>query len=354
MIVLFIDSMSRAAFHRKLPQSKAVLEQQSSSDVFEKTTSSSTLFEFWRYHSVGLNTGPNTIAMFTGLEQHCTLADEFRHCEAENASATHVPPLWQLFDEAGYTSARIDPLCQDWEEYYNPPPASLSTSDNTFITPKISNEHISYSCLPPAMPRTKLEKGNFAGPTSIKAHCLYSQHISHHELDWAESFISRQNDAHSPFFLMAGFMEGHEGSSAVLSTVDDRLAAFLDAEQGVIDYNNTAVVIVSDHGALMGLNYAFTENGKVEAQNPFLAMMLPGWWLEKSSSVTIKDSRRGNIGDASRRLITGLDVFETVKGFMGQENWSPSSAKGVDLAREGVDDRTCADVGISEDFCRCR
>lgn len=50
----------------------------------------------------------------------------------------------------------------------------------------------------------------------------------------------------------------------MIATVDADLAAFLQA-QPAERLNNTAVILVADHGATMGLNYLYTPHGRVSA-----------------------------------------------------------------------------------------
>lgn len=345
VITLFMDAVSRPQFHRRLPKTRETLER-----LTAKPGSSSSLFEFWRYHTVGLNTSPNTRALWAGLLS----IDDMHH-----SPTVEGPPLWEQYESAGYVAARVDPMCQDWSAYYNVEHLGNSTSSDP-IRPRISHEHLAWSCMPPYLPIGKHFAGNFAGSTSIKARCISDTYVGWHALDWSEDFIRTYQAGASQraFHLNAAFMEGHEGSGEVLATLDDRLASFLDPETGPINYGNTAVVIVSDHGALMGLNYAFLTNGKVEAANPFAAMILPDAYLARKGN---DRSRRNNLERNSARLVTAFDLYETMRGFMGDRKGSVSdwasrtrhARIGVDLLRQRLPDRSCADVGIAEKDCRC-
>lgn len=387
VVCIFIDAVSRAHFHRRLPQTVKAIERLAGRD----SSDSPELFEFFRYHTVGLNTSPNTRAMWAGLEAERPIDTEPR---AEDAFAA---PLWEQFQSAGYVSSRIDPMCQDWSAYYNPSHLSTlldsqaSNSTPPYLDrlpggPRIAHEQLTWSCLPPYLPLGLHFAGNFAGATSIKSRCLSGTHVGWHALDWADSFLDAYGskaDAPRAFHINAAFMEGHEGSGEVLATLDERLASFLGGPTSKIDYSNTAVVIASDHGALMGLNNALFTNGKVEAANPFAALLLPKSWTsqaatsdadsraggEPSESETAPTTQASARRDTSARptrwellyhsqtqLITAFDIYETLRGFMpskARQQAVPSQRRGYDLAREAVPVRSCADAGIDAAACRC-
>ncbi|KAI9715512.1 MAG: hypothetical protein M1828_000819 [Chrysothrix sp. TS-e1954] len=372
VVTLFIDAVSRPQFHRRLPKTRQILE-----NLAAGPSSQSSLFQFWRYHTIGMNTDPNTRALWAGLETDESLLP---------TEQTSGSPLWEQFEDAGYTSARIDPMCQDWTAYYDAAQLQEESNGTTVYANArpLSFEHVAWSCLPPYMPVGPHFAGNFAGATSIKARCISDTHVGWHELDWASDFISTvqdkmasasdtrstpNQDRQRAYYLNAAFMEGHEGSGEVLATLDDRLAIFLDPATSPIDFSNTAVVIVSDHGALMGLNYAFLHNGKVEAASPFAAMLLPDSYLERDSD----GSRREKLARASERLVTAFDLYETMRGFMGQDRerrWDQhrgqvhateqdgkagtDERRGFDLIRENLPDRGCEGAGVPPDMCRCR
>lgn len=390
VIVIFIDAVSRAHFHHRLPRTVHAIE-----DLVGPASASARLFEFFRYSTVGLNTSPNTRALWAGLEK------ERPRSVAEAVSSTSNAPIWEQFQAAGYVAGRIDPDCQDWSAYYDPLHLSSGSQSNSTESmlqsaeylpsgPRISHEQLAWSCLPPYYPLGVHFAGNFAGATSIKARCLSGTHVGWQTLDWADSFLeaySGQEEDRKAFHLHASFMESHEGSGEVLASLDSRLASFLDPESSKIDYSNTAVVIVSDHGPLMGLNNAFFKSGKVEASNPFAAIILPREWTDAAAylETQMSDARvvnrkeytkvdtldcpyqacdpdaelsRGDLlSEAQGRLVTGFDFYETIRGFMPRakrENLQHKPLRGYDLAREFVPARSCRDAGVPEEFCRCK
>ncbi|MCJ1446970.1 MAG: hypothetical protein MMC23_007478 [Stictis urceolatum] len=328
IVTLFIDSVSRPMLHRRLPKTISALETLSHRPSLGQNTSTSSptssLYEFFRFHTVGINTGPNTRALWAGLPD----------------DTTSGPPLWQQLRSAGYTTARVDSMCQDWDAYYNPG----NTRNSTPAPPTLDHEFIAYSCLPPYLPPSKKLAGNFWGPTSIVPRCLSGEHQSTHALNYAEEFIRKYKGSERPFYINAGFMDSHEGSGEMLRAMDDRLSAFLNPATSPIDYSNTAVLILSDHGALMGLNYVFFENGKVERAEPFAALVLP-------DSYVAEEGRAERLVGARMKLVTAFDFYEMTRGLAGVRR--EEGGRGVDFVGGELPVRGCAEAGIPEADCQC-
>lgn len=226
------------------------------------------------------------------------------------------------------------------------------------VTPTLDNEFISFACIRPYLPLTKSGAGNFAGPSSIRPRCYSDQQESSHVLDISELFIKKYTKTEPrPFYLHAGFMDGHEGSGELLAAMDERLSAFLDPNTSTIDYNNTAVIILADHGLLLGLNYAFTKNGHVLQANPFAALLLPDWYTDMKTDGI---SARTRLANASQKMITAHDIYETTRNLKGKDDVkdlnvadAQGKRRGFDLLRQSIPHRTCSDAGIEIVDCYC-
>ncbi|KAI8594186.1 hypothetical protein BDZ88DRAFT_402879 [Geranomyces variabilis] len=331
VVFVFIDAVSRRHFFRKMPKTVATLEQFAArSDATDTRPEQPVLHQFFRYHAIGLNTGPNTRGLWADIPP--------------TDSESGAPPIWEDFYDDGYVTGRMDGVCEDWNGYYNK--AHFPDKDKVTIPPRVTQEFLSFSCLPPYLPVGKGFAGNFAGSTSMKAHCLSGNHLGWHMLDWLQAFVARHEEEQRKFFVTGVFLEGHEGSTEVLRTLDDRLARFLDPKiNTALNYNNTAVFVQADHGLHMGLNYIFFDNGHVEEVQPFSALLLPKWYTAKYG-----DNLRHN----EDRLITAHDFWATMQGFRGATRAKKSAHGGRDLVREQVGDRDCTELGITEEACRCK
>jgi hypothetical protein len=58
VITLFIDSLSRPMFHQRLPKTIEALELAAHAPSDSNSASNTTLFDFFRYHTVGMSTIP--------------------------------------------------------------------------------------------------------------------------------------------------------------------------------------------------------------------------------------------------------------------------------------------------------
>lgn len=103
VVTLFFDSVNRSVFHKRLPKTVGALEAIAHlpGERSEKTVS---LTEFFRYHVVGMNTPPNTRALWAGQSEY-NLSDEKLWIEGK--------PIWEQYHDAGYVSARADSNCED-------------------------------------------------------------------------------------------------------------------------------------------------------------------------------------------------------------------------------------------------
>lgn len=140
---------------------------------------------------------------------------------------------------------------------------------------------------------------------------------------------------------------------------------------------------MSDHGQLMGLNNAFFLGGKVEAANPFAALLVPNDWVDAAADPVIETkfacsedlegtdsqdfphetctgsaqpSRGELLAQSQAQLVTAFDLYETMRGFMPRalrQQIHRSSRRGYDLAREKIPARSCSEAGIEEEACRC-
>ncbi|KAG0595708.1 hypothetical protein M758_UG190600 [Ceratodon purpureus] len=328
VVFIFLDATSRRGFHRRLRKTVAALEEANNRDYTR-------LYQFFRYSVVEFCTEPNSRAMFQNT------------IESHNQT---VPPVWDDFRNSGYVTLFTADTCQDLAAAYmnRHSPHNTSSFDHELVAPFCHSDFFAENANP---------FGNFKGPYSITARCLKGEQVHDHELRYLESF--RNAYPGQPKFSLAWFLEGHEGTTEVLRNMDDGLVSYLTnlTEQ---DWNNTAVIIAADHGLHMGLNFGISQNGAVEHKNPFLAMMLPPWFVSRQN-------RHNALHVNQQRMVTALDIYKTLQAFrMGGLNseeratWVDPAAKyrllnhSIDLLHEEVpESRSCKDAGIVPEWCQC-
>lgn len=177
-----------------------------------------------------------------------------------------------------------------------------------------------------------------------------------------QSFL-RAYDGQRPWFLSGTFLEGHEGTGEVIRTVDTSMADFLQSLTPQL-LNNTVVMMLSDHGLHMGLNFVYSINGRIEHMNPFLAMLVPPWLTRRYPDIATALTAN------QQKLTSGYDVFTTLNHilhFDGSSSaklrqqfprWHKASGYGnatftASLLGSIPEGRQCADMPMPEQYCRC-
>ncbi|EFN55879.1 hypothetical protein CHLNCDRAFT_145486 [Chlorella variabilis] len=330
VLILFLDSLGRRHFFRRMPRSAAAVEA-----VARRGASS--LHQFFRYHVTGFHTDPNTHVMYTG--------SPFENQRAQ--------PFWHAYRQAGYVSGSVYNLCEDWGAEYD---SMRTPHDHELVAP---------FCLPEYHPVTLDGEPYqmFKGAFSILRRCLRGRHVHQYNFDYSRAFMEAYQGV-APWLLISSFHEGHEGTGEVLGTVDADLAAFL---LGLTDeqLNSTAVLLVSDHGMTMGINYMLTQNGRItEHKIPLLAMLLPAWVGERYPA------QAAALAANEQRLVSGYDLHATLHHLLhlGESDVPPeqqydswrvagnvaeSVRWGVSLLAEVPAGRNCDEAGIPPDFCQC-
>ncbi|EZG68904.1 putative transmembrane protein [Gregarina niphandrodes] len=382
ILILFIDAVGRKQFFRRLTQTKAALEGMDWEATMSRSladVSSSNLYQFFRYHSVGFNTGPNTQALFTGVER-----DYDRY----------YPPIWSILKNRGrYVTGVVQGHCEDWNVLYQEHLNETKISDGrVLVTPDVDYELESMACFPEYEPVKWTDRGNFQGYTSIVRRCLWGRHVHEWELDYSRKFIQKFQNK-SPWFLVTTLMEGHEGTGEVISQVDRALASFLTND---VPRDNTVLLLVSDHGLHMGLNFLYFLDGRINHRTPFGAMLLSRDLLNKVAQNENTNNDQSIDADVinqtlvtnQQRLVTAADMYFTLRHIAQRGfNWSSLQAnshhqhddrgegqigwpdKGFNLhndpdiriPRRGQlsllelvpANRTCATAGIPSETCVC-
>jgi hypothetical protein len=332
VLVLFIDSLGRRHFFRRMPKAAAALEAVARSRR-------ASLYQFFRYHVVGFHTDPNSHVMYTGTPFN-------------ERQPPYSPPFWEAYRQAGYVSGSVYNLCEDWGTEYR---GKVAPHDHELVAP---------FCLPEYHPWAPDGEPYqiFKGAFSILRRCLRGQFVHRYNFDYTRKFMAAY-DSFNPWLLMSSFHEAHEGTGEVIATVDADLAAFyrgLTQEQ----LDRTAIITVADHGMTMGLNYMYMREGRVAHKFPLLAMLLPRW-LEEAHPAAVAALRANE-----QRLVSAYDLHTTLHhllhlgesaqptaqqytSWVAAGNISESVRWGVSLLDEVPAGRSCDDAGVPPEFCQC-
>ncbi|KAJ2781585.1 hypothetical protein GGI15_003183 [Coemansia interrupta] len=328
VMFLFLDAVSHRQFYRRLKKTAKVLASLHRPGKSELT-------ELYRHHSLGFSTDNSTKAMYIG---------------SINPGRVNPLPIWAYFRDRGYVTARVETSCEDWARTY----LGYYHRRKAYSVGKRSLDYELSSpfCMPEYYPAVGNSFGNFKGPFSITARCLYGRHVHEYGFDYIDQLRHELRSADAskrrPYLLMLNLMEGHEGTGEVLRTLDDRLSQFLADFRDSGEAEDTALFLLSDHGLHMGLNMAFLNSGKIEHKNPFFSMVLPAWLHEQ-----LGDEGRQGLRLNEQRLTTAFETHYTLRTLASwpahdQEDYARSLFTAVPAGR------TCEEAGIGSNVCRCR
>ena len=245
LMVIMMDTVSRAQVFRKMPKTVAAMERINATDNFE-------VFQFFRLVANGFATEMNTKAMYTG---------------SLNRRERSGRPYWDILRSQGNAALYINGFCEDWM--------------STFLKkPFAGADHFAFLqwCHPDYHPYERTF-GNFAGPFSILRRCIRGRHVHNRIFDYVKDYWRNYQSfgkvVHIPL------QEGHEGTGEVVLTLDQDLAEFFEHMKDTGELNKTVLILTSDHGSHMGPYYMSGGMGEFEQKLPLLLMTFPQWFLSK-------------------------------------------------------------------------
>ena len=319
ILFIFIDSLSRAHFIRKMKKTQKFLEQYYGyNDKYE-------FYQMVKFHSLLFFTMPNVNPMFYGESMF-------------NKNGTH---LIRAFKEKGFITAQCNNICgrelYDLEKKYN---LNLDYED-------FDHENIAMFCDPNYF-KNESPYTAFIGPYALKRRCLYGKDTFEYIFEYAEKFWQAYNN--EPKFLRLAFQEAHEGTGEVVTLLDNALYDFLIDFQNRGYLDNTAIFFVSDHG-----NNMFGFNEIFRFEDYMLEKSLPSWFmlLPKCNNNTEVEIIKSN----QQKLVTAYDIHETLIDILNlDKNSNYRSKKGKSIYKPiNSKERNCNfyQKEIGSEWCRC-
>ena len=319
ILFLFIDSLSRPQFIRKMKKTQKFLEQ------FYQENNQFDFYQMLKFHSLLFFTMPNVNPMFYGESMF-------------NKNGTN---LIRAFKEKGFITAQCNNICgrelYDLEKEYE---LKLDYED-------FDHENIAMFCDPNYF-KNESPYTAFIGPYALKRRCLYGRDTFEYIFEYSEKFWEAYKN--EPKFLRLAFQEAHEGTEEVITLLDKALYNFLIGFQNKGNLDNTAIFFISDHGNNM---FGFNEIFKFE--DYMLEKSLPSWFmlLPKSNNKKVKEIIKSN----QQIFVTAYDIHETLLDILNIEETSHyRSNKGKSIFKNiNAEERNCDYYGkeIDSQWCRC-
>ena len=296
---IYIDSLSRQHFQRKLKKTSNLLDFlirnrniKFHSDDYSKYKMENNIdfFQFFKYHSFGYNTPPNYGAMFFGITP-------FSYYQPKS--------IMEQFSNKGYITATAVNSCA--REAYNIAPnfyhVNFYPSDyegsSMFCDPHFCIPDNKYSI--------------YAGINSKVRRCFYERDSGEYIFEYILKFLKTYKTERK--FLRLISNDAHEGTGELIKYIDNALHDFLLEIFTKYFDDKTLIIFLSDHGASLVGAYELmlSEDKNFEKVLGFLYVILP------------KNSTYKNIMEYNeQRFVTPYDIFGTYIDVLYEENERPN------------------------------
>lgn len=176
--------------------------------------------------------------------------------------------------------------------------------------------------------------------------CLNGQFFSQYFLDYIANMyasLGKENKAKSLFSFMH-FNTGHEYTGVRMINMDANLAKFLHT---MAESADTLTVIFSDHGN-KNTRYSFTEEGRREAFDPVMFMLVP-----EGVSKKLGEQRMAALLQNQKRLFTLFDLHRALMSLNDPKKMNLWKSSEVGIFALLPADRTCADLNLMP-LTRCK
>ncbi|XP_044266992.1 uncharacterized protein LOC123012869 isoform X2 [Tribolium madens] len=324
VLVVGIDAISRLNFHRQMPTTVDYLLRNMSA------------VELLGYNKVGDNTFPNLIPVLTGLSE--TTLEEVCWNDDNNKRFDSCPFIWKDFKAKGFVTSFGED--SSWMGIFNylrkgfrkQPTDYMWGAFNRISENQIGNSH-----------NMNVEE------------CVGGREVYKVFLDYITNFVVTMDNAKLPYFA---FYWGASLSHDYLnkpSLGDTNYLNFFKNLKENGRLNNTALVVMSDHGIRWG-DIRQTYQGQMEERLPFVFMVLPEWYKRQYQEAY------SNLVKNTRRLTTPYDLHETLKDFLNRfnlthdflQNRNRNISRGYSLFNEISPKRTCESAEIASHWCTCQ
>lgn len=324
VLIVGLDSVSRLNFHRMMPKTVKALRKLGA-------------VEMLGYTKVADNTYPNLVPVLSGLSQE-ELHDS---CwQTSKKTFDDCPFLWKNFSAAGYRTIFGEDACAMTTFNYLKPGFRLPPTDYYLRPFCIASEH------------------DIGNTHKLNADlCVGTRKTFDNLLRYTSKVASEF--ATDPYFALFWQASLTHDFFNYPQLGDDSYRGFVDHLAREQLLNNTALIVMSDHGMRWG-DYRQTYQGRMEDSLPFVFIVLPAWWKEKYQVAS------ANLRRNSRSLTTAFDLHETILDILHPGGLRETSLRkrtrlisyeelprGISWFLPIPDYRTCEMANISSHWCMC-
>jgi hypothetical protein len=293
IILLFIDSVSRAYSIRQLKKTLSFFEQfMSFKGGFHKKFPSEKFhsFQFFKYHSFIGYTFHNYPKIFYG----------------NNIGNKNLIRITKYFKDNGYVVSYSNDMC---------------LRDMTDLNHNMSDEEIGdhefLVCDP-----------NKVNPNSHIKRCLYNKQVTAHLYEYGKQFWIKYKNNRK--FLIIATMDGHEGTLETLKYIDNILYGFLNDLFNQNLLKDSSVFLLSDHGTKMPSPYYLSLLYKYEGNLPMLYII-----SNDRKNISYNEQYK-YIHLNQQILITGYDIYQLLFGELYDSIENKTNEKDTPKSQFGI------------------
>ena len=285
ILFIFIDSLSREHFQRKLKKTKRFIEQfmKKENNMYYKS------YQFMKYTTFDAFTQMSAQPMFYGEKM-----------DPETSNGTFII---KHMKERGYITGQSINLCS--RELF----VTMNNCLNNVEFSDFDHENVAMFCDANYYNRDypyPLLQGGF----SALRRCLYGRDTFEYVLEYGQKFWETYQD--NKKFLRLGFIDAHERTQEVIKYLDEPLFLFLNYLFKKSLLENTAIFFVSDHGNGM---YGFYRD--IQADDFLFERTLAFWFIIlhdfKNEEEVI------NLEENQQTLLTPYDIFDSLSDIIFDE-----------------------------------
>lgn len=318
VIHLFIDSLSRDNFRRKLSKTHEMFE-----NLYDNKQSNTRVYQFLKYHAIASWTFINMVPTMFGVDPNF------------QGSPNHVN---KYYKDKGFIIGQAHNNCG--REFYDLEPGNIQN----FKWEPFDHEANIYSCDPnytvPGHPFAM-----FNGPYGMKRRCLYGKDTSHYVFEYGKEFWKAYRD--EPKYLRLALVDPHEGTGEVAKYLDDKVVDFINFLDGQGNLEDTIILLQADHGVNMPGFYTF-----VDAEDFWIEKTLPALYLMVPQKVA--EEFDDALKSKENLLLYPQDIHNTLLHLSSAPKMAYNNiGASMFVKTDDAEERNCDRFNALDPYCNC-
>lgn len=285
IFMFYIDALSHKHFKRKLPKTTNLFKKYFAynENFSEKQFSA---FEFNKYHALNQFTVPNIYAMNYGFPRGTSV----------RATEDGVSFLKYL-KQNGYITGSAGTIC-----------SKDSVFSDELDLPNVDYEKYDHENVALFCDRNYYDTGYslITGINSIFHRCLYGKEGYEYAFEYAELFWNKYEENNK--FFRLHIYEAHELTLELIKYADNNIYNFFKKFIDNGYFNDTLLIVVSDHGNNFGSYYSIFEgeDKNIEGMLPIFLVLIP------NKRIIYDSGLYNNLFENQQTLVSAYDIYNSI------------------------------------------